>query len=164
MSEMPQTMATSVSPKRLSVQTPATKTSPLQCLVVSPDVHRANLLDRAAGEKGWDTIVVSDVDQAAREALRNRVRLAVVDLESVGLPDQATYREFVERLAAGGIDGPLLIVCGAEEDVSSEIWSREHGVWMYLPGVDDNSDVAMLCGEARGVVEKRLDVKPRVTK
>jgi hypothetical protein len=25
---------------------------------------------------------------------------------------------------------------------------------MYLPGVDDHSDIAMLCGEARNVVEK----------
>ncbi len=35
-----------------------------------------------------------------------------------------------------------------------EIWSRQLGVWMYLPGVDDESDIAMLCGEARNAVEK----------
>jgi hypothetical protein len=35
-----------------------------------------------------------------------------------------------------------------------EIWARQLGAWMYLPGVNDHSDVAMLCGEARNAAEK----------
>jgi ActR/RegA family two-component response regulator len=125
-----------------------------QCLVVSPSRQRAKWLERAAGEQGWETIIASDAEDAAREAVRNRIQLAVVDLQSVGTPDEGLYRELVEQLATGMTDGPLLIVCGAEEDAMGEIWSRQLGVWMYLPGVDDQSDVAMLCGEARNVVEK----------
>lgn len=130
------------------------RTALQQCLVVSPSKQRAKLLARAADEQGWDTIIVGDAEDAAREAVRNRIQLAVIDLQSVGKPDEAFYRDLVEQLATGTAGGPLLIVCGDEEDAMGEIWSRQLGVWMYLPGVDDHSDIAMLCGEARNVVEK----------
>jgi hypothetical protein len=35
-----------------------------------------------------------------------------------------------------------------------EVWSRQLGVWMYLPGVDSESDLALVYSEARGIVEK----------
>jgi ActR/RegA family two-component response regulator len=144
----------SVAVEGRKVASVAPRTALQQCLVVSPSRQRAKLLERAAGEQGWETIVAGDAEDAAREAVRNRIQLAVIDLQSVGSPDAAMYRDLVEQLSTESADGPLLIVCGDEEDAMGEIWSRQLGVWMYLPGVDDHSDIAMLCGEARNVVEK----------
>ena len=124
------------------------------CLVVSPSRQRVKWLERSAAEQGWKTIVTCDAEEAAREAIRNRVELAVVDLQSVPGADETMFRTLVEQLATSSPDGPLMVVCGSEEDAMGEIWSRQLGVWMYLPGVDDQSDIAMLCGEARNVVEK----------
>ena len=122
------------------------RTALQQCLVVSPSKQRVKQFEEAAQNQGWATIVVRDADDAAREA--------VVDLEGVGTPDQQEYRALVEQLATVGADKPLLIVCGPQGDPSGEIWSRQLGVWMYLPGIDDHSDVALLCGEARHVLDK----------
>lgn len=145
---------TAVLPEGRLAKKPQPRTALHQCLVVSPSKQRSKLLERAAGEQGWETILAGDAEDAAREAVRNRIQLAVIDLESVGSPEQGVYRDLVEQLATSMPDGPLLIVCGHEDDAMGEIWSRQLGVWMYLPGVDDHSDIAMLCGEARNVVEK----------
>jgi len=48
----------------------------------------------------------------------------------------------------------LLAVCGKSDDANGEVWSRQLGVWMYLPGVDCQSDIALLCAEAKHVLEK----------
>jgi hypothetical protein len=61
----------------------------------------------------------------------------------------------VQQLAAR--HGPLLAVCGKPDDITGEVWSRQLGVWMYLPGVDSQSDIALLCGEARNILRKLTD-------
>ena len=47
-----------------------------------------------------------------------------------------------------------MAVCGKPDDTLGEVWSRQLGVWMYLPGVDSQSDIALLCGEARNILTK----------
>lgn len=148
------TTATKVSSRARPVQQRQARSAVHQCLVVTPSAHRAEVLERAAGEQGWETIITEDAENAAREAVRNRIALAVIDLQSVQSEEQAVYRELVEQLATRAGDGPLLIVCGAEEDPAGEIWARQLGVWMYLPGVNSQTDIAMLCGEARSAVEQ----------
>jgi hypothetical protein len=125
-----------------------------QCMVVSRSKERGKFFQDAAVAQGWETITVSDVDTAAQKAVKNRIGLAVVDLEGVDSSSQVPYRELVQEMIDNADGIPLLVVCGPEDDPTGEIWSRQLGVWMYLPGVDDQSDVAMLCGEARNVVEK----------
>ena len=62
------------------------------------------------------------------------------------------FRGLVEQLASR--DGPLVAVCGNPNDTLGEVWSRQLGVWMYLPGVDNESDLALVGSEARSIVEK----------
>jgi hypothetical protein len=135
-----------------SPQVRSTRAELMLCLVVSSDVYRMQLFDRAAEEQGWDTILIADADEAVRIAARERVRLAIVDLQSVPPAIEASYRRFAERLAKK--QESLVIVCGNEEDATGEIWSRQLGVWMYLPGVDDQTDIGLVCGEARSVSER----------
>ena len=133
----------------------ATRAAPAalrMCLVVSVSPQRSQLLVRAAHQEHWATIVCRGAEEAARQAVRNRIQLALVDMQSVPVGQEHTFRAFVEQLAAR--DGPLVAVCGKPNDTLGEVWSRQLGVWMYLPGVDSESDLALVCGEARSIVEK----------
>ena len=127
------------------------------CLVVSTSPRRAQLWVRAAHEEQWATIVCNTADDAIRQSVRQRIELALVDLQSAPPPQERVLRKLVEQLAAR--KGPLLAVCGKPDDTLSEVWSRQLGVWMYLPGVDSQSDIALLCGEARNIL-KKLDNQP----
>lgn len=131
------------------------------CLVVSESTGRAERFTRAAHREHWATIVCNNAEEAARRAVRRRIQMALVDLESASAPQQPPLCRFVEQLA--GRNGPLVVVCGKPDDAAREVWSRRLGVWMYLPGIDNACDFALLYGEARRVVEK-LDngaVRPR---
>jgi hypothetical protein len=122
------------------------------CLVVSASAPRAQLWVRAAHEEHWATIVCNSADDAVRQSVRHRVHLALIDLQSAPPAQETSLRTLVERLAAR--DGPLLAICGKPNDTTGEVWSRQLGVWMYLPGVDSQSDIALLCGEARNILKK----------
>ena len=122
------------------------------CLVVSTSARRAQLWVRAAHEEQWATIVCTTADDAMRQSVRHRVELALVDLQSAPPAQTQVLRTLVERLAAR--NGPLLAVCGDPDDTTGEVWSRQLGVWMYLPGVDGHSDIALLCSEARNILQK----------
>ena len=105
----------------------------------------------AAHEEHWATIVCNSGDDALRQTVRQRVQLALVDLQSAPSAQVKALKQLVEQLAARRV---LLAVCGKPDDLTGEVWSRQLGVWMYLPGVDSQSDIALLCGEARNVLEK----------
>jgi len=122
------------------------------CLVVSTSARRAQQWVRAAHDEYWATVVCSTAEDAIRQSVHQRVDLALVDLQPATPVQENELRALVERLAAR--DGPLLAVCGKPDDTTGEVWSRQLGVWMYLPGVDGQSDIALLCGEARNILKK----------
>ena len=128
-----------------------TPTALQTCLIVSMSARRAQLLVRAAHEEHWATIVCNCADDALRQAVRQRVQLALVDLQSAPAGRVKALKQMVEQLAARRM---LMAVCGKPDDTTGEVWSRQLGVWMYLPGLDCQSDIALLCAEARHVLEK----------
>jgi hypothetical protein len=120
-----------------------------QCLIVSADPRRRRMLERAAAEGGWKTFLCADSPTALTHIHRWLMQLAVVDLES---QPPESFRPLVEQLTA--CNGLLSIVCGNEGNVEEEIWVRQRGTWMYLPGVSDSNNVGLLCGEARQIAER----------
>lgn len=122
------------------------------CLVVSSSARRAQLWVRAAHDEQWVTIVCTTAEDASRQSVRNKVDLALVDLQSASADLQPRLKGLVEQLASRKV--PLLAVCGKPDDTLGEVWSRQLGVWMYLPGVDGQSDIALLCSEAREILKK----------
>ncbi len=126
-----------------------------QCLIVSADRDRAEMLKRAATEGGWKTIVCPDAQTALAHVSRSFVHLVVVDLEGQDLP---SFRAVLVQLTS--LSGALLIVCGKEGDVEEEICVRQLGAWMYLPGVVETSNLALLCGEARQIAERLAKTAP----
>jgi hypothetical protein len=132
------------------------------CLVVSMSPRRAQLLVRAAHDEQWATILCNTAEDALRQSVRQRVDLALVDLQSALPAQERVLRLLVEQLAAR--NGPLMAVCGKPDDTTGEVWSRQLGVWMYLPGVDSQSDIALLCGEARNILQKLSSPPARVAR
>lgn len=130
------------------------QTGVFQCLVVSASPARQQILAQAAAESGWKTVICSDTASALACLGVMFLQLAMVDLEG---QDPGTYHELLERLAPA--TGLLLIVCGNEGEEEEEIWVRQLGAWLYLPGVRDSSDVALLCREARHIAEKLCALK-----
>lgn len=120
-----------------------------QGLIVSADPRRRRMLERAAAEGGWKTHTCADAPTALANIHRWLMQLAIVDLQ--GQPAE-TFRPLVEQLAA--CNGLLSIVCGNEGNLDEEIWVRQRGAWMYLPGVADSSNISLLCGEARHIAER----------
>ncbi len=120
-----------------------------QCLIVSADGRRGEMFEQAAADGGWKTCVCVDATTALAHISRAFVHLAVVDLQGQKLE---TFRPVLEQLASRG--GLLLIVCGNEGDAEEEVWVRQLGAWLYLPGVAETSNLALLCGEARQIAER----------
>jgi hypothetical protein len=120
-----------------------------QCLIVSADPRRREMFERAAIAGGWRTFACGDAPTAFAHLHRWLMQMALVDLEAQ--PAEA-FRPLVEQLSA--CNGLLSIVCGNEGNVEEEIWARQRGAWMYLPGVAESSNLALLCGEARQIAER----------
>ena len=124
-----------------------------QCLIVSPSQSRRAMLASGANDAGWDAVVCDDRHGALSEFHRTRFELAMIDVEAYGegIPDG--YRDLCEQLSQESQD-LLLAVCGHEGDPMEEIWARQLGVWLYLPGVTDGDDMMSLCSEARRIADE----------
>lgn len=127
-----------------------------QCLIMTPVERRGQAWRRAAFEAGWEPVFCRDVKSAVDCATRNRLLLSVIDLQSLPAPTRGRTRQLCEALVGQGApaEGPLVIVCGDDEDAAEEIWARGLGVWLYLPGVDETCDLTLMCGEARSLAQK----------
>ncbi len=121
-----------------------------QCLVVSLKANRGRMLEQAAGSGGWDTVACSDLSNAWTAVKRQKFGLAVVDLD--GIEDVEDLRGLCEEVAK--MKDTLLVVCGNEGEALEEIWARQLGAWLYLPGVATGDALVSLCEQARPVVEK----------
>ena len=123
--------------------------SAYQCLIASADNQRREMLERAAIEGGWKTFPCRDAPTALALVSRSTVQLAIVDLEA---QQAAAFRPVIEQFKVSS--GLLLIVCGNEGDIDEEVWVRQLGAWLYLPGVVDDGNLSLLCGEARHIAER----------
>jgi ActR/RegA family two-component response regulator len=109
------------------------------------------MLSRAANDAGWDTVVCTGAAKAWNTVQRQRFQMALVDLEFAASQVEA-FKELTEHF--NSTQGALLMVCGKEGNALEEIWARQLGAWLYLPGVSQESDVRALCEDAVPVVEK----------
>lgn len=124
----------------------------LECLIVSPRARERDLLSRAATSSGWASVVCSDADTARHIAGRIIVKLAFIDLENASADSSAGLQELAAELTRLGC--PLLVVCGSDGNRQQEIWARQLGAWLYLPGMAGEEEMTQLCEEARNVVER----------
>ncbi len=123
-----------------------------ECLIVTHVDQRAGVLRQAAQDGGWDPLLCRDAESAATWGARRRLGLAVVDLDGAPAPTLPRLRRLSELLTAPS--GPLVMLFGHENDPAEEIWARQLGVWLYLPAVDERSDLIPLFRDALAIVQK----------
>ena len=117
-----------------------------QCLIVSPSASMREGIATAAREAGWETIVCADNPTAMTAVRRLPFQMAWVDLESPRTPTDLS--EVCQSIAA--LPRVLLVIGGHQQDPEEEIWARQLGVWLYLPGVSSAqlSEIQVLCEQA----------------
>ncbi len=127
-----------------------------RCLVVSKTALRRAMLAGGAEKAGWETVVCESVESGWHACQRERFEMAVVDfaaLDSELVAESVQQmRELTEELATQR--NMLLMLCGNEGDALEEIWARQLGVWLYLPGIREQNDVQALCSQALPVAER----------
>lgn len=122
------------------------------CFVMSLHADRRGQLASAAAEAGWETVVCDDA-QEARDVLHHEpCRLALLDIQDATLVQFEDLKRVAELVVSQ--PGQLLVVCGNPGDPREELWARQVGAWLYLPGVDADCDLSLICQEARTVVER----------
>lgn len=128
--------------------TAKTAAQPSQCLVVSTSQPMRELLSQSANVAGWDTVVCADHQNGLAAYNQTRFQMALIDLTG---PATATrgLRDLCQTLASR--PKMLLAVCGSATDPSEEIWARQLGVWLYLPGValEHAEELAAICEQAQ---------------
>jgi DNA-binding NtrC family response regulator len=110
------------------------------------------LFEDAASEQGWEVVRCRDAESALGYLRRRFAQLAIIDLSA---DESGELAELLDCLPSSS--ELLTIVCGREDDMEEEIWVRQTGVWLYLPGADDATNLAMLCGEAKRIIERKLE-------
>jgi hypothetical protein len=123
-----------------------------QCLIVSAHASRLGLLSESALAAGWEPVPCCDPAAGLAASGVVHPQLALVDLECAALPE---YRSLLEKLAT--TSGLLLVVCGKEGDPQEEIFVRQIGAWLYLPGGMEGEQMSLLCTEARAISERARD-------
>ena len=129
-----------------------------QCLIASPNHSRRQLLEEAATEAGWDTVVCAYAPHAFSVTSELRFQLALIDIEMIESKasqqrGSSDFRQVCERIVSDGNDC-LLAVYGGIGDSQEEIWARQMGVWLYLPGIADVEGIRTLCNDARGITDQ----------
>ena len=121
-----------------------------ECLLASGDEPRREMLLKSVNAAGWETVVCTDPAGAWSALRREMFQMAVVDLQ--GEQPVVDFRELCEQLASQR--NLLLMVCGNEANATEEIWARQLGAWLYLPGVSAGSDLETLCIEGRNIAQR----------
>lgn len=121
-----------------------------QCLISSASPTRRNMLSKAAADGGWDSILCIPPDEIGRSLELAVFQFALVDLDHRGATPSGA-RDLVESLVQISPD-VLVGVCGHEADPQEEIWARQHGVWLYLPGATTSSEMSLLFEQALQIV------------
>jgi DNA-binding NtrC family response regulator len=128
---------TSEEVRSLAGKAPATRAGRipglLKCLVVSGDADLRRRLDTMADLAGWSACE-APVDAAElRSLVDSDYHLVIADIaRPLGERVNDTV-EIAEEFA--GRPDTLVVVCGSGESVDEELWARQLGAWVYLPGV-----------------------------
>ncbi len=125
----------------------------LSCLVMSGDAGLRQRLGAVTELSGWTSCETPTSVEGLRQAVEREFQLVVVDLaHPVGASAGDTI-EIAEEFASR--PSTLLLVCGSEDRLEDELWARQLGAFVYLPGVSSGDSLVSLFTEARKVSEQR---------
>lgn len=125
----------------------------LHSLVVSGDAGLRGRLETMAELGGWTSCDTPEDGLNLRSAVERDYQLVIVDIANPVGEWVNDSVEIAEEFAAR--PGTLLVVCGSGESVDEELWARQLGAWVYLPGVSGGDALMSLFAEARRVSGRR---------
>ncbi|MBM3953674.1 MAG: hypothetical protein FJ309_03475 [Planctomycetes bacterium] len=125
----------------------------LSCLVMSGDAGLRQRLGAVTELSGWSGCETPASSQGLRQAVDREFQLVVVDLANPVAGDSAEAIAVAEEFASR--PSTLLLVCGREDRFEDELWARQLGAFVYLPGVSTGDSLVSLFTEARKVSEQR---------
>jgi len=125
----------------------------LKCMVVSGDEGLRHRLDTMSELAGWSACETPADAVELRSLVEGDYHLVIVD---IARPIGERVNDSVE-LAEEFASRPntLVVVCGTGESVDEELWARQLGAWVYLPGISGGDALMSLFSEAQRVVERR---------
>ena len=125
----------------------------LKSLVVSGDAGLRGRLGTMSELGGFSACDMPADASDFRSVIDGDYQLVIVDIARP-LGDRVSDTvEIAEEFA--GRPGTLLVVCGSDDSVDEELWARQLGAWVYLPGVSGGDALMSLFAEARRVAERR---------
>ena len=139
--------------KSASASTCDVQQSTVRCLIIAPNLQRLEMLSRAALAAGWAVVPCGTAESGWQSHRRERYEMSIVDLDGLHAEEASEFRSLGEDVAR---TSSLFVLCGNEGDALEEIWARQQGVWLYLPGVSDVNEMSSLCEQARTVVDREL--------
>lgn len=123
------------------------RTGLLDCLVVTGDSALKRRCEVAVELAGWLECATPETSEELRQAVDREFQLVIVDI-TAPLGDRVNDTlELAEEMAAR--PDTLVVICGSQQSVDEELWARQLGAWLYLPGVRDGDSLTSLCVEAR---------------
>jgi hypothetical protein len=145
-----------------SSNTPTTVASParvnpvgaqMSCMVIGFSEERRHALAAAAAAAGWDVVQCDDPKTARIQLLREPQQMVIVDLEDECGNAPESLKRLTERINQQKT--LLVTICGNAGDPAEEIWARQQGVWLYLPGVVADDGLSSLFEEGGQVASWR---------
>ena len=129
------------------------------CMVVGANAARRELLGNAARDAGWAVLDCEDVKSARIQLLKHPQGMVVFDLESDDGASPEVLKGLADRVSKQ--KNALIVMCGNEGNAMEEIWARQLGAWLYLPGVVNDTDLSSLFEEAGTITARRSAVARR---
>jgi DNA-binding NtrC family response regulator len=123
------------------------RTGLLDCLVVTGEASRRRRIGVAAELAGWLECAAPETTGELRQAIDRDFQLVIIDVASPLGERVNDTLEIAEEMVAR--PGTLVVICGSEDSVDEELWARQLGAWLYLPGMCDGDSLTSLCVEAR---------------
>lgn len=113
-----------------------------RCLVISADASLCRRIRVATAARGWEC--VAPVDAAGLAAAGVEFGLVFIDLVQ---PPEGVGAAVAELIGAFAADHDTrVVVCGSADRPHEEIWARQEGVSVYLPGVSSGPGFMALVG------------------
>ena len=125
----------------------------MKSLVVSGDRGLRNRLEAVSELSGWSSCDAPADSVELVAAVEGEYQLVIVDIAHPVGDRVNDSIEIAEEFA--GRSGTLLVVCGSVDNVDEELWARQLGAWVYLPGVSSGDALVSLFSDARRVAERR---------
>ena len=123
------------------------------CLMLTGDAALRGRFDAAMELSGWSACDSPEDAADLQAVIDGDYQLVIADIAHPLGGRVSDTVEIAEEIASR--PGTLLVVCGSAGSVDEELWARQLGAWVYLPGLSGGDALVSLLTDARRFAERR---------